>query len=227
MSAATGSTGPLALVGGGEWTDGCTFDRDLLSVAGVDEVVVLPTGSAYENPGKLVARAVDWFDGLGVKAVEARVLTRPDALDPAAAETVRKARFIYVAGANAMHLRSVLKDSLVLDAILEAWRGGAVLAGTSAGADVLCDPMVDARGGAFTVGLGIMPNLAIIPRSNTWSHEKVHRTVELVPKGIALAAVPEATAIIRGTDGTWSVAGVGEVDVWVAGRPATLADLPT
>jgi cyanophycinase len=224
MSAATG---PLALVGGGEWTDGCTFDRDLLDGAGaVDEVVVLPTGSAYENPGKLVSRAVDWFGGLGVRVVEAPVLTRPDALDTAIAEVVRSARFLYLAGANAMHLRSVLKDSPVLEALLAAWRDGAVLAGTSAGADVLCDPMVDARGGAFTVGLGVQSNLAIIPRSNTWSHEKIHRTVELVPKGITLAAVPESTAVIRGTDGTWSVAGVGDVDVWVAGRPATIADLP-
>jgi cyanophycinase len=219
------SAGPLALVGGGEWADGCTFDRDLLGVSAADEVVVLPTGSAYENPGKLVARAVDWFEGLGAKAVEARVLTRPDALDEGVARVVRGARFLYLAGANAMHLRSVLKDSPVLAAVLDAWRGGAVLAGTSAGADVLCDPMVDARGGAFTVGLGVVSNLAVIPRSNTWSHDKIHRTVELAPRGVTLAAVPEATALIRRAGG-WEVAGVGEVDVWVAGRPATLADLP-
>jgi cyanophycinase len=221
------SEGPLALVGGGEWTDGCTFDADLLRLAATEEIVVLPTGSAYENPGKLVARATDWFDGLGARVVEARVLTRPDALDEATADVVRRARFVYVAGASAMHLRSVLKDTPVLAALLDAWRSGAVLAGTSAGADVLCDPMVDARGGAFTVGLGVISNLAIIPRANAWSHEKIHRTVELVPRGITLVAVPEATALIRGADGTWSVDGVGTVDVWAAGRPATLADLPT
>jgi cyanophycinase len=225
MSATT--EGPLALVGGGEWTEGCTFDADLLATAGTGEVVVLPTGSAYENPGKLMAAASDWFERHGARVVEARVLTRPDALDQATAEMVRAARFVYLAGASAMHLRSVLKDTPVFTALLDAWRGGAVLAGTSAGADVLCDPMVDARGGAFTVGLGVVSNLAIIPRSNTWSHDKVHRTVELVPRGITLAAVPEATAVIRGSDGAWSVAGVGEVQVWVAGRPATLADLPS
>jgi cyanophycinase len=225
MSAAPG---PVALVGGGEWTDGCTFDRDLLTStsATIDEVVVLPTGAAYENPGKLVGRATDWFAGMGVRVVEAPVLTRRDALDRGIAEVVRAARFLYLAGPNAMHLRSVLKDSPVFEAVLTAWRGGAVLAGTSAGADVLCDPMVDARGGAFTVGLGVLPNLAIIPHANTWSHEKIHRTVALVPKGITLAAVPEATALIRGTDGAWSVTGVGAVDVWAGGRPATLADLP-
>jgi cyanophycinase len=222
----TTGTGPLALVGGGEWTDGCTFDAELLAGAAATDVVVLPTGSAYENPGKLMARAVDWFEGLGARAVEARVLTRPDALDPGLADVVRQAGFVYLAGANAMHLHSVLKDSPVCEALLAAWRGGAVLAGTSAGADVLCDPMVDSRGGAFTVGLGVMAGLAIIPRSNTWSHEKIHRTVALVPRGITLAAVPESTALIREADGSWRVAGTGQVDIWQAGHPATLTDLP-
>jgi cyanophycinase len=234
MTGGTGTPGPLALVGGGEWSEGCTFDRDLLdaSAAGSaggpagNEVVVLPTGGAYENPGKLTARAVDWFEGLGARAVEARVLTRPDALDEGIATVVREARFVYLAGANAQHLRSVLKDTPVFAAMLDAWRAGAVLAGTSAGADVLCDPMVDARGGAFTVGLGVVPSLAVIPRSNTWSHDKIHRTVALVPRGVTLAAVPEATALIRAGDGTWSVAGVGNVDVWVAGRAATIDELP-
>jgi cyanophycinase len=222
----TTGTGPLALVGGNEWTDGCTFDADLLAAADGSEVVVLPTGSAYENPGKLVARAQDWFDGLGTRVIEVPVLTRPDALVAAHADAVRTARFIYLAGASAMHLRSVLKDSPVLDAIIEAWRGGAVLAGSSAGADVICDPMVDSRGGAFTVGLGLVAGVAVIPRANTWSPEKVRRTVELVTRGVTLAAVPESTALLRATDGTWSVAGVGDVTVYVEGRVATLADLP-
>ena len=124
-----------------------------------------------------------------------------------------------------MHLRSVLKDSPVLDAIIEAWHGGAVLAGSGAGADVICDPMVDSRGGAFTVGLGLVAGMAVIPRANTWSPEKIHRTVELVSHGVTLAAVPEATALLRATDGTWSVAGVGEVTVYTEGRIATIADL--
>jgi hypothetical protein len=39
-------------------------------------------------------------------------------------------------------------------------------------------------------------------------------------------SVPEATALLRAPDGTWSVSGVGEVAVYVEGRPASLADLP-
>jgi cyanophycinase len=219
-------TGLLALVGGGEWTDGCTFDQALLEASGTDTVSVLPTGSAYEGPQRLVERATAWFEGLGAKVDPVNVLTRPDALAGENVERLRRARFIYLAGASAMHLRSVFKDSPAYDAIVAAHRDGAVLAGASAGADVLCDPMVDSRGGAFTVGLGLVSGLAVIPRANTWSPEKVHRTVELMPKGVVLAAVPEATALIRSADGAWRVEGVGEVTVYAEGRPARLTDLP-
>ncbi len=86
--------------------------------------------------------------------------------------------------------------------------------------------MVDSRGGAFTVGLGVVSGLAVIPRLEEWSHDKVHRTVELAPAGVALAGVPSRTALLRDPDGQWRVEGVGEVSVYLDGRPAALTDLP-
>lgn len=219
------SRGTLALVGGGGFSDGCSFDSGLLESSGGREVAFLPTGAAYENPDRLVAAARQWFDGLGAGLVEVPVLTRADAMSAVNVDLVRKARFIYVAGTSAMHLRSVLKDSPVYEAILAAHDDGAVLAGISAGADVLCDPMVDARGGAFTVGLGLVSGVAVIPQSNTWSHDKIHRTVQLAPTGVVVAEVPEATALIRAPDGTWRSEGVGEVHVHIDHELATLTDL--
>src|SRR4051794_14261496 len=120
-------TGPLALVGGGEWSDGCTFDRNLIDAVGATEVLVLPTGSAYEHPERLVTAAEQWFASLGVKARGLSVLGRPDASDPANIDAVRSARFVYLAGTSPMHLRSVLKDSPLWDALLEQWSAGAAL----------------------------------------------------------------------------------------------------
>jgi cyanophycinase len=218
--------GDLVLVGGGEWTEGCTFDRPLLEASGADEVVVLPTGSAYENPGRVVARAEAWFDGLGARARPLDVLTRADALLEEHVAVVRRARFVYLVGTSPMHLRSVLKDSPLLEALVDAWQGGAVVAGSGAGADVLCDPMVDTRGGAFTVGLGLVPVLAVIPRANQWSPEKVHRTVELAPPDLPVATLPEATALIRSGGGTWRTEGVGDVVVHRGGAVVGLDALP-
>ncbi len=147
--------GTLALVGGGEFTDGCVFDAGLLEAAGGAEVLVLPAGAAYEHPGRLVDAAVAWFAGLGGSARGLPVLTRRDAKDEANADAVRAARFVYLAGDSPMHLRSVLKDTPTWDALVHAWQGGAVLAGSSAGAMVLTDPMVDPRGGAFKVCIGV------------------------------------------------------------------------
>ncbi|MHB8328145.1 MAG: Type 1 glutamine amidotransferase-like domain-containing protein, partial [Acidimicrobiales bacterium] len=135
--------GPLALVGGDEWRPGCEFDSELLAASGGTDVLVLPTAAAYEHPAKAVESAEAWFAGLGGTVRGLMVLGRPDAEDAVNAAAVRASRFVYLGGGSAMHLRSVLKGSAVWEALLEAWRGGAVVAGSSAGAMVLTDPMVD------------------------------------------------------------------------------------
>ncbi len=218
-------TGPLALVGGREFGDGCTFDADLLAASGGDTVLVLPTAAAYEHPDRVVATATSWFAGLGARVRGLRVLSRADACDPANAAVVREARFVYLSGGSPLHLRSVLKQSAVFQAMEETWREGAVLAGSSAGAMVLGDPMVDPRGGAFTIGLGLIEMLAVLPEASTWSHERLRRTISLTPEGVALLAIDERTAAVRAPDGTWTAQGVGGVEVHIGGSPATLEEL--
>jgi len=217
----------LALVGGGEWQEGCSFDRELLEASGADEVLVLPTASAYERPERAVAEATDWFKRLGATVRGLDVLVRHDAEDETNAEAVRQARFIYVGGGSPLHLRSVLKDSAVWDALVAAWQQGAVVAGSSAGAMVLTDPMVDPRGGAFTVGLGLVSQLAIVPNHHSWSAEKAHRTLELAPAGLPVVGIDERSAVIRSPDGSWRSAGAGQVTVFVDGEEASLDALPT
>ncbi|MBL8775895.1 MAG: Type 1 glutamine amidotransferase-like domain-containing protein [Acidimicrobiales bacterium] len=219
-------TGPLALVGGEAFTEGCTFDAELLAASGGTEVVVLPTAAAYEHPDREVAAATTWFEGLGASVRGLDVLRRPDALLQEHVDAVAAARFVYVTGGSSMHLRSVFKDSPVWDALVAAWEGGAVLAASSGAARVLCDPMVDPRGGAFAVGLGLLPGLAIIPHHDHWSREKAHRTIQLAPRGLPIAGIDDRTALIRDPDGTWRIAGAGEVAVFVDGQPQVLSVLP-
>ncbi len=220
--------GPLALVGGDEWRNGCDFDAELLAASGGREVLVVPTAAAYEHPERAVATATEWFAGLGGKAVALDVLRRADALDPDRAATVRAARFVYLSGGSPLHLRSVLKETPVWDALVAAWDDGAVVAGSSAGAMVLCDPMVDPRGGAFTVGLGLVVNLAVLAHAepDVARDHLHHRTLELASAGLPVAAITERTALLRDPDGTWRASGAGSVRVFVDGEEAGLDALP-
>src|SRR4051794_21321737 len=219
-------TGPLALVGGEEWQEGCDFDVDLLAASGGTEVLVLPTAAAYEHPDRAVATADAWFAGLGGTVRGVSVLARGDAMDEANAAAVAAARFIYLSGGSPLHLRSVLKDSKVWEALVTAWEGGAVVAGSSAGAMGLCDPMVDPRGGGLTVGLGLVVNVAVVAHAGPDVTGHHRRTLELVEPGVALAAIPARTALVRGAEGGWESRGQGQVRVWLDGAEVGLDRLP-
>ena len=218
--------GTLALVGGNEWQEKCTFDRGLLEASKGNEVLVLPTAAAYEHPDRAVERARSWFGSLGATAKGLDVLRRRDAENDANAAAVRDASFIYLSGGSPMHLRSVLKDSPLWDALVEAWDGGAVLAGASAGAMVLCDPMVDPRGGAFTLGLGLVEQVALIPHHEEWDEDQARRTIELAPAGLPVVGLDTQTALIRNPDGSWRTEGAGRAVVFVDGKQSDLGVLP-
>ncbi|HEY2562768.1 MAG TPA: Type 1 glutamine amidotransferase-like domain-containing protein [Acidimicrobiales bacterium] len=217
----SGSPGLVALVGGGEWQKGCSFDSELLARSQGDKVLVLPTAAAYEHPERSVARAGEWFEGLGGHVEGLMVLSRTDAEDLGMAAVMRKARFIYLSGGSPMHLRSVLKGSAVWGALLDAWNDGAVVAGTAEAAMALTDPMVDARGGGLTLGLGLLQRLAVVPHfgdTHEDAHgEKLHRSVTLAPPGLPVAGIQERTALLRDPDGSWRTAGEGSVTVYVDG----------
>lgn len=225
--------GILALVGGGEFQDGCDFDAEFLAASGTDQVLVVPTAAAYEHPARLVARAGEWFTRFGAHVEGLMVLSRADAEDGGLAAVVRRARLIYLAGSSPMHLRSVLKHSATWDALVDAWRGGGVVVGSSGAAMALTDPMVDARGGGLTIGLGLVSGVAVVPHvgdpAEDASGEKLHRSVHLAPRDIPLVGIPERTALIRDPDGTWRAAGAEPVTVYLGGAEAAdgLAVLPT
>jgi cyanophycinase len=223
--------GLLALVGGSEWTEGCTFDAGLLAASGGSEVVVLPTAAAYQHPERVVLEAAEWFEHLGGQVEGLMVLDRASANDPGMAAVVRAAHFVYIAGGSPLHLKSVLKGSATFDALREAWSGGAVVAGSAAGAMVLTDPMVDPRGGALTVGLGLVDQLAVVPHFGDGTDDahgqKLERTVALAPDGLPVVGLPERTALLRDGDGTWRHEGSAPPVVFLNGaRTSGLDALP-
>lgn len=222
MSPATRARGgTLALLGGGEWADGCRdLDGELIAASGAKEAVVIPAAAAYEHPERIADRAAAYFESLGVKARTLPVLNRRDAEDAAHADVVRKAKLVYLCDGSPLHLRSVLKGSVLFDAILGAYHGGASLAASGAGATLVGDPMVDPRGGAYTVGLAVVPDLAVFPHNDTAATHLRERSIDLLPASATLVGVDEQTALVRDRDGGWRVAGAGRVTVYT-GREST------
>jgi cyanophycinase len=221
-------TGWLAMVGGHVWVAEQTraIDELLLKETGAKDVLVVPTAAAYEQPQKVVAAATAYFSELGAKVKTLDVLSRPDASDKANVKAVKAAKLVYFGHGSPLHLRSVLKETPVWDALVAAWNDGTGVAGVGAGAMVLGDPMVDPRGGAFTLGLGLVPSMAVMTTTHEWHDETKRRTIQLATKGVPLVAVDDATAVMRSPEGKWSVAGVGAATVYVDGAEVALTRLP-
>lgn len=212
------SSGAIALLGGGEWTEPYRgLDSRLLHLAESDEVLVLPTAAAFEHPERAVERAAAWFASLGATATGLVVLNRRDAEADENVAAMRVARFVYIADGSPLHLRSVLKSSALFDALLYAHGRGAVIAASGAGATVVCDPMVDPRGGAYTVGLGIVRGVAVFPDHAGAADHRRERSLQLQPDDAVLVGLDAHTAIVREPSGQWNVMGSGHATVYRAG----------
>jgi cyanophycinase len=220
MPSPTSAHGTLALIGGGEWGEHHqTLDRKLIEISGGSEILVLPTAASYEHPDRVAAAASAHSANFGVTATTLPVLNRRDAEDADHVAAVSRAKFVYLADGSPMHLRSVLKGSAIYEAMLAAYRNGAVIAASGAGATVLCDPMVDPRGGAYTVGLGFVEGLAVFPYHGTAAEHMLARSIELRPKDATLVGIDTETALVREPGAAWSVAGAGNVTVYGGPEP--------
>ena len=151
--------GILALQGGGPFAANDALDRRLLTASGATRAVVLPTADAFERPDRLVAAAMNWGERLDVEVEALMVMRRGEAMESGPAEIVRQARAVYLVGDQPLHLRSVLKGTPLWQAITEVMAEGGVVVATGGSAAAMCDPMVDPRGGAFTLGLGLVVGL--------------------------------------------------------------------
>jgi cyanophycinase len=196
-------SGTVALQGGGAFEVNDELDRRLLSERGVERIVVLPTADAYEQPAVLVDAALAWGARIGIVVEPLMVLTR-DQADESAAAVVAAAPAVMLPGDSASHLRSVLKDTPLLAAIVSLLAGGGTVIASGPGAAALCDPMTDQRGGGFAFGLGVVPGVAVIPGSERWPHEQLERAHSLADTPVV--DLPTGSALVLDS-GAWSTVG--------------------
>lgn len=213
-------TGPLALVGSGEYLPVMAEVEALLLAGRPARYVQLPTAAAPEGPASL-ARWVELgrqqAERLGVEHVPLVVRDREEADDPALAAQVAGAGLVYLSGGSPTYVASTLKDTAVWRAIHEAWQRGAALAGCSAGAMALTSWVPDIRHplSPSVDGLGVVPHVRVIPhfdRFSAWMPDLVGRYLAKKAEHEIVVGIDEDTALLR-EDGTWTVH--GRQSVWV------------
>ena len=222
--------GPLALVGGDELKPGNEPQDEVLArAAGDGPAFVLATAAGRQRPEVAVANAVRWFASLGLAVEELPATRRSDAKDSANAARARQGRFFYLVGGDPGLVPKTLAGTPLWEAIAEAWRSGAALAGSSAGAMALGEwtlvrdrmPGDDRR--RYLPALGLVPRLAVLPHFETFGHRWLESAERAAPRSdVVLIGVDERTAALH-VDGAWRALGDGGVTVIAGGERRTFA----
>jgi len=218
------STGPIALVGSGEYLPVMQDVEAALLAGRAPKYVQIPTAAAPEGEKSLnywVDLGIRQAERIGVSAVPVVVENRADANSPELAQLVKDAGLIYLSGGNPAFLANTLRDSLVWNAIYDAWQNGAALAGCSAGAMALADhiPGLRLTSHAPTRGLGAVPHIRVLPHfDRMFAHvPDFFARFMNVPDGVNVVGIDEDTAIVGGPF-EWEVKGRQSAWLFVKGH---------
>lgn len=212
-------SGAIVLAGGGEFGGAMEqADRRAIDLAGGPEAPlrIIPAAAAPDhNDRRAGSNGVRWFRQLGCADVAAVALTDArSAADPGVAGELRAARLIYLLGGFPRHLGDSLAGSPAWQAVTEALGAGAVVAGSSAGAMVLCERFFDPQRGELVAGLGLLPGACVLPHHDTFGAGWAPRLQAEAPQ-LTLLGIDERTAMIgAGPAGPWQVYGPGKVTIY-------------
>ncbi len=192
-------------------------DREAMRLAGGSgaAVRIIPAAAAPDgNHERAGRRGAAWFRALGARDVRwLPVVDRGSADLPELAGEVRGARLVYLLGGFPGHLADTLSESAVWRAVLEAHGDGAVVAGSSAGAMVLCEAFYDPFAEAGRSGLGLVPGAFVVPHFDGTGRRWAETAGERL-RGLVLMGIDEETGVVDdGRRRTWRVWGRGRLTV--------------
>jgi len=218
------SHGTVIVIGGAEdkFRDRVILNRFVALAGGPDAtVVVVSTASSLGREAGERYRQV--LGELGVGTVRPlHAMTRAQANDETFARSVSDATGIFLTGGNQLRLSSTIGGTRLADAILERFRDGAVIAGTSAGASAMSSHMIafGASGGtpkhrmaALAAGLGVLPSVII--DQHFQQRNRLGRLLSVIAQNPSLLGlgVDEDTAGVVGPDGVMEVIGRGSITI--------------
>ncbi|HLH63259.1 MAG TPA: Type 1 glutamine amidotransferase-like domain-containing protein [Ktedonobacteraceae bacterium] len=219
-------TGYILLEGGAEFGGKMAEpDTRAIELAGGPGTLIsiIPTAAAPDNNWQRAgSNGVRWFQSLGATRVElVPLIDKVTANDAAIADVIRQSRLIYMLGGFTGYLGETLSNSLSWQAMLQAYEAGAVIAGSSAGAMVLCQYYYDPARSQASQGLGLVPNSCVLPHHNTFGKGWAKLLTRYLPDAVLLG-IDERTGMtddggdVRKTD--WRVYGEGVVSIYRGGQ---------
>ena len=202
-------------------------DRVILNrfcaLAGGSDAVVVVISTASSLGFEAGERYREIFTGLGIGTVRPlHAMSRAQANDPAYVSQLDNATGIFLTGGNQLRLSSTVGGTLLAEAVLERFREGAVVAGTSAGASAMSSHMIafGASGGtpkhrmaALAAGLGVLPS--VIVDQHFQQRNRYGRLLSVIAQNPSLLGlgVDEDTAGVVGPDGVMEIIGRGSVTI--------------
>ena len=218
--------GTLLLEGGAEF-GGDMREPDLkaIELAGGSEAstCIIPTAAAPDhNDQRAGNNGIRWFQHLGAKDVlSIPLIDKRSASDEKIAQSLRKAKLIYMLGGFTHYLGQTLMGSRAWQAVLEAYQKGAVIAGSSAGAMVMCEYYYDPSQGEIHRGLDLVHNSLVLPHHNTFGKTWAPPLASSIP-AVTLIGIDEQTGMIDDGASQWTVYGKGSVTLYTGGRKTIL-----
>jgi cyanophycinase len=234
--------GTLFIIGGGDRSR--SMMEEFVTLAGGPEkarIRIIPNASGDADTSGIEMTAE--FKSLGVNDVSYVLYTREQAEKPGAERAFDGATGIYFTGGDQVRITRALLKTPVHRALLDLYRNGAVIGGTSAGAAIMSEVMITGdekinkdtvnlfpmirQGNVETVeGMGFVTD-AIIDQH--FVRRKRHNrliTVVLEHPQLLGVGIDEATAVVIGPDHSFRVTGESVVLVYDATK-ATQATTDT
>jgi cyanophycinase len=160
--------GFVLLEGGGEFKAGmAAADERAITACGgrAQPIRIIPAAAAPDNNhAAAAANGVGWFQSRGAADVQAvDIIDRASADRPDLSKEIERARLVFMLGGFTRYLAETLAGSRAWQAMKNAHRAGAVIAGSSAGAMVLCEFYFDSASGNVLPGLNLLPGVCVLP----------------------------------------------------------------
>jgi cyanophycinase len=219
--------GYLLLEGGAEFGGQMSEpDRRAIELAGgpLEQICIIPTAAAPDNNHQRAGRnGVNWFKGLGATQVESLpLIDKTSANDPSIVKAISQSHLIYMLGGFTDYLGETLMHSASWQSMLQAYSKGAVIAGSSAGAMVMCQYYFDPGKRRVIEGLGLLLNTCVLPHHNSFGKGWAQQLTSLLP-GVVLLGIDERTGMLDdGEEGRkigWRVYGQGAITLYRGGKP--------